>query len=84
MAAGSQDLLDVYDLLSEGIMMPLAAMLTCLVVGWKIGMPWVNEEIEQEGNKFFLKGFFTVCVKYITPIMMAFVFVALLMSYVSF
>ena len=84
MADGSKDLLDVYDLLSEGIMMPLAAMLTCLVVGWKIGMPWVNEEIEQEGNKFFLKGFFTVCVKYITPIMMAFVFVALLMSYVSF
>lgn len=83
MADGSKDLLDVYDLLSEGIMMPLAAMLTCLVIGWKIGMPWVSEEIEQEGNKFHLKGFFTVCVKYITPIMMAFVFITLAMSYVS-
>jgi len=84
MAEGSKDLLDVYDLLAEGIMMPLAAMLTCIVIGWKVGMPFVNDEIEQEGNKFFCKGFFAVCVKYVTPIMMAFVFVALLMSYVSF
>jgi len=84
MADGSKDLLDVYDLLSEGIMMPLAAMLICLVVGWKVGMPYVSDEIEQEGNKFFAKGFVSICVKYITPIMMAFVFVALLMSYVSF
>ena len=83
MADGSKDLLDVYDLVSEGIMMPLAAMLTCLVIGWKIGMPYVSDEIEQEGNKFHLKGFFTICVKYITPIMMAFVFITLAMSYVS-
>jgi len=84
MADGFKDLLDVYDLLAEGIMMPLAALLTCLVVGWKVGMPWINEEIEQEGNKFYLKGFFTVCVKYITPIMMAFVFITLALSYVNF
>ena len=84
MAEGSKDLLDVYDLLSEGIMMPLAAMLTCIVIGWKVGMPWVADEIEQAGNKFHLKNFVTFCVKYITPLMMAFVFVALVMSYVSF
>ena len=83
MAEGSKDLLDVYDLLSEGIMMPLAAMLTCIVVGWKVGMPWINEEIEKEGNKFYLKGFFAVCVKYITPIMMAFVFITLALSYLN-
>ncbi|MBR6738185.1 MAG: sodium-dependent transporter, partial [Oscillospiraceae bacterium] len=79
-----QDLLDVYDLITEGIMMPLAAMLTCIVVGWKIGMPWIDEEMEQEGNKFYCKKFFAVCVKYVTPVMMAFVFVALVTSYVSF
>ena len=83
MADGSKDLLDVYDLVSEGIMMPLAAMLTCVIIGWKVGLPWVEEEIEANGNKFFLKGFFSICVKYITPIMMAFVFVTLAMSYVS-
>ena len=37
-----------------------------------------------EGNKFYLKGFFAVCVKYITPIMMAFVFITLALSYVNF
>ena len=84
MAAGSKDLLDVYDLVSEGIMMPLAALMTCLLIGWKIGLPYATKEVEQEGNKFFLKSFFSICVKYITPIMMTFVFIALVMSYISF
>lgn len=83
MADGSKDLLDVYDLVSEGIMMPLGALLMCIVVGWKIGMPWVNEEIEQEGNKFYCKKFFAVCIKYITPLLMAFVFITLALSYVN-
>jgi len=83
MAAGSKDLLDVYDLLAEGVMMPLGALLMSVIIGWKVGMPWMIDEVEQEGNKFFLKGFFSVCVKYITPIMMAFVFITLAMSYLN-
>ena len=80
---GSKDLLDLYDFVSEGIMMPLGAVLMCLIVGWGKGMDWMAEEIETQGNKFVTRGFFTVCVKYITPAMMLFVLVSLALSYVG-
>jgi len=83
MAAGSQDLLDVYDLLAEGIMMPLGAILMCVIVGWKMGLKWMDDEMEAEGNKFYTKKFFHICVKYITPLVMVFVLVALVLSYVN-
>jgi len=83
LADGSKDLLDLYDFVAEGIMMPLGAVLMCLIVGWGKGMDWMAEEIETQGNKFVTRGFFTVCVKYITPAMMLFVLISLALSYVG-
>lgn len=83
LADGSKDLLDLYDFFSEGVMMPLGALLMCLIVGWKMGLPWMDEEVESDGNKFVTKKFFHICVKYITPAMMTFVLVSLALSYVG-
>ena len=83
LADGSKDLLDLYDFFSEGVMMPLGALLMCLIVGWKMGLPWMDEEVESNGNKFVTKKFFHICVKYITPAMMTFVLVSLALSYVG-
>ena len=74
---GSKDLLDLYDFFTEGIMMPLGAILMCIVVGWVAKMPWLNSEVEKCGNKFYTKNFFNVCVKYITPLLMTFVLMSL-------
>jgi len=81
LGAGSQDLLDVFDLIAEGILMPLGSILMCLLVGWKLKFSWLKNEIEAEGQKFFAEGFFKVCVKYITPILMIFVLISLSLSY---
>ena len=83
LADGSKDLLDLYDFLAEGIMMPLGALLMCVIVGWAKRHEWMKEEIEKGGKKFYTEGFFKVCVKYITPIVMAFVFVSLALSYIG-
>ena len=84
MADGAKDLLDVYDLITEGIMMPLGAILLCLVLGWKKGA-WasITDEFEAEGNKFYCKKFFEICVKYVTPLLMIFVFISLALSYLN-
>ncbi len=84
MADGAKDLLDVYDLITEGIMMPLATILICLIVGWKKGA-WaeISGEFEAEGNKFHCKKFFEICVKYVTPLLMVFVFISLALSYLN-
>ena len=62
--------LDFWDMLSEGIMIPLGALLMSLMIGWEIGPEVVKEECEQQGNTLPTYGFFKVCVKIITPLCM--------------
>ena len=62
--------LDFFDMLSEGVMMPLGALLMSLMIGWEVGPEMVKEECEQSGHAMGGYGFFKFCVKYITPLCM--------------
>lgn len=73
--------LDFFDLWSEGIMMPLGALLMCLFIGWELKMGAFGEEIEQHGNRFRSRGFMTACCKFITPICMIFILIVQLDSF---
>ena len=64
------DWLDFWDMLSEGIMMPLGALLMSLMIGWEIGPEVVKGEVEQSGHAMGSYGFFKICVKFITPLCM--------------
>ena len=66
--------LDFWDMLSEGIMMPLGALLMSLMIGWEIGPEVVKEECEATpGHKMGSYGCFKICVKVITPLCMLFI-----------
>ena len=65
--------LDFYDMLSEGILMPVGAMIMSFAIGWIWKMDFVVEECEASGHKFWGKAFFNICYKFITPIGMLFV-----------
>ena len=66
--------LDFFDMLSEGIMMPLGALLMSLMIGWEIGPEVVKEECEATpGHKMGSFGFFKICIKVITPLIMLFI-----------
>ena len=64
------DWLDFWDMLSEGIMMPLGALLMSLMIGWEVGPEVVKAECEQSGHAMSGYGFFKICVKFITPLCM--------------
>jgi len=64
------DWLDFWDMLSEGIMMPLGALLMSLMIGWEVGPEVVKGECEQSGHAMSGYGFFKICVKFITPLCM--------------
>ena len=68
--AWAADWLDFFDMLSEGVMMPLGALLMSLMIGWEIGPEVIREEVEQQGVKFTSYPFFKVVVKFITPLCM--------------
>ena len=66
--------LDFWDMLSEGIMMPLGALLMSLMIGWEIGPEVVKGECEATpGHKMGSFGFFKICIKVITPLIMLFI-----------
>ncbi len=66
--------LDFMDTLSEGIAMPLGALLMSIMVGWEIKPKTLLEEIDPSGKKW-LRVFFTVCMKVVVPIGMLLVLV---------
>ena len=65
--------LDFFDMISEGVLMPLGALFMCLMIGWEIGPKVVKDECSIEGNKLSTYGYFMVCVKFITPLLMLFI-----------
>lgn len=65
--------LDFFDMLSEGIMMPLGALCMSLLIGWKLGPKWMEEEVCKEGNVWKTKAFTMFCLKWVAPIGMALV-----------
>ena len=62
--------LDFFDMLSEGLMMPLGALMMTLMVGWELGPDVVKDECEASGHAMASYGFYKVCIKYITPLCM--------------
>lgn len=61
------DFLTFFDFMSNSVMMPVAALLTCLFVGYVIKPKSIIEEVEHTA-KFKAKGLFVVVIKYIAPV----------------
>ena len=59
--------LDFFDFISNSVLMPLVALITCILVGYVIKPKALIEEIEQ-GGKFKRKTLFTIVIKYIAPV----------------
>ena len=72
-SAWSDCWLDFFDMISEGILMPLGALLMCICIGYELKPKFVDDECCLEGNSFKSKTFFNICVKTITPILMVFI-----------
>ena len=74
--------LDFFDVISEGILMPLGALVMALLIGWK----WKTKDLivpecEASGHKFWGYGFFNFCFKFVTPIGMVIVLIGQIMDF---
>lgn len=67
-------LLDLMDYLSNSFLMPLISFLTCILVGWVIKPQWIIQEMECSGHPFPRKALYTFMIRYVTPVMMAVLF----------
>ena len=76
--AGDHQILDFMDFLSNTILMPVVALLTCIFVGYIIKPKEIVDEVEQSGVTFKSRKLFVVMIKYIAPVFV----VAILIGYV--
>lgn len=68
--------LDLFDFISNSVLMPIVAFFTCIFVGYVIKPKAVIEEVETNGVKFKLKNLFTIVIKYVAPILIVIILVA--------
>ncbi len=60
--------LDFFDFLSNSVLMPIVAFITCILVGYVIKPQALIEEAEAEGARFSGKKLFIIVIKYIAPV----------------
>ncbi len=66
-------ILDIMDYLSNNILMPSVAVLTCILIGWVVKPDVIINEVTQNGKyKFSRKGLYIVMIRFVAPILLLF------------
>lgn len=71
-------ILDIFDYVSNNILMPVLAIGTCILIGWITKPKAIIDEATKNGERFLRKGLYTVMVKFIAPVLL---FILLLGSF---
>jgi NSS family neurotransmitter:Na+ symporter len=72
-------LLDFFDFVSNTVLMPIVALLTCIFVGWIIKPKTLIAEVKRS-SKFSGEKLFVVMIKYIAPVFVVVILVAYIMN----
>ncbi len=64
-------ILDLLDYISNSCLMPIVAILTCILVGWIVKPKTIIDEVTEGGVKFNRKTLYIIMVKVVTPILLA-------------
>ena len=73
--------LDTYDMIAEGVLMPLGALIMSILIGWVWKTKIIKDECELSGAPFKGYGFFNFCFKYVGPIVMIFVLICQIIDF---
>ncbi len=62
------DFLTFFDYISNSVLMPIVALITCILIGWFVGTKSIEDEVTINGEKFPRLKIFRVMTKYIAPV----------------
>ena len=60
--------LDLFDFLTNSVMMPIAAIATCLLVSRVVGVEKIEEEVTLDGSSFRRRRIFNFMIRYLCPL----------------
>jgi len=72
--------LDFFDFISNSVLMPIAAIGTCIFVGHVLGCKYIEEEVESSGE-FKRKKMYRVMIRYVAPVMLVAILAGELLKY---
>lgn len=68
---GTGQILDIMDYVSNNLLMPVVAILTCILIGWVVKPDTVIDEVTVNGEKFGRKKLYIAMIKFIAPVLLA-------------
>ncbi|MCQ2080545.1 MAG: sodium-dependent transporter [Lachnospiraceae bacterium] len=74
----SGSILDVMDYISNSVLMPFVALVTCIFIGWIVKPKYIVDEVTKNGEKFGRKTLYNVMIKFIAPVIL---FILLLQAF---
>ena len=72
--------LEFFDFITNSVLMPIAAIITCIIVGYVVKTKFVVDEIEESG-RFRLKPVYNLLIMVVCPVFMTLILVSGLLSY---
>lgn len=63
-------ILDIFDYISNNILMPVVAISTCVLIGWLVKPKTIIDEATKNGEKFGRRGMYIVMIKFIEPVLL--------------
>lgn len=73
--------LDFFDFISNSVIMPVVALLTCILIGYVVKTKVVEQEVEING-RFKSKLLYRIMVRYVCPVFMVAILLSALFKYV--
>lgn len=65
-------MLDVFDYISNYFLMPIVAIITCILIGWVVKPKQIIDEICLNGESFKRKYLYIVMIKFVAPTLLVF------------
>lgn len=63
-------ILDIFDYISNNILMPVVAISTCILIGWALKPKTIIDEATKNGEKFGRRKMYIVMIKFIEPVLL--------------
>ena len=64
---GNFQMLDFFDFITNSVLMPIVALLTCILIAYIVKSKTVSDEVELSG-RFKQKAMYSVMIKYVAPV----------------
>lgn len=73
-------ILDFFDFISNSVLMPIVAFLTCIFIGFVVKPKTVVDEVKSSTEKFKSEKLYVILVKYVSPILILLILISSILN----